>query len=185
MNKPVFIIAAWIALGLEIGLKPALELGSRGVAPSLVLPLLVFVALSAPSRVVRSSALLLGLSIDLTATVGGSVTLVGPYALAFLIVGELVMSLRNAVMARNPLTVGVLSFIGALIVAVVVVVIYTIRSWIFADPAWSAGGQLLVRAGSALYTGLGAIILALVLLPLTGVFGLGADNRRAAIGRRA
>ena len=40
MNKAAIAIVAWLALGLQLGLAPALEFGSRGVAPSFVIPLI-------------------------------------------------------------------------------------------------------------------------------------------------
>lgn len=38
MNWIVFILNAWVLLGLEIGLKDALRIGETPVAPSFVMP---------------------------------------------------------------------------------------------------------------------------------------------------
>jgi hypothetical protein len=52
LNWVVFAMLAWLALGLERGLKPMLMLqgGSLTLAPSFVMTLAVFVSMIAPAR---------------------------------------------------------------------------------------------------------------------------------------
>ena len=61
MTWAVFAIAAWLLMGAELGVRHALALGPSWVAPSFVVPLLVFVAMFAqPARQNRIQARRIG-----------------------------------------------------------------------------------------------------------------------------
>src|SRR3954462_9918974 len=100
MNWMLFAVLAWVFLGLEKGLRDALGLGSTGIAPSFVFALLTFVAMSAPRTIVIWAAIVLGILMDLVFEVplrqfGGTVTMLGPHALAYALASQLIISMRG------------------------------------------------------------------------------------------
>ncbi len=173
MNWIVFAVVAWIAFGLEIGLRPLISPGDGSIAPSFVIPLLVYVSLWAPARTALWAALVLGLGADLLSSIdlatSGNATVIGPRAIGYLLGAQLVIASRGVVIGRSPVTLVVLSIAAAFVAGVVVVALFTLRS--FYDPVvWSPGRQLGVRFFSALYTGVSALALSLVLIPLGSAF---------------
>jgi hypothetical protein len=181
MNRLAFALLAWILLGLELGLKSALELGATGIAPSFIVPMGMFIAMAAtPTRSVWS-CLILGLVLDLTSSLpgaAGSPVIVGPWALGMVLAAQLVLAIRPMMIKRNPLTVAFLSVVGAGVAQIVVVAILTGRGIVYGDLAWSAGPELVRRLGSALYTGLAGYVMALGLIPLAPVLGLQLGHQR-------
>ena len=174
MNRLTFAVALWILLGLDLGLKPVIALGPTAIAPSLILPLVVFVALHAPSVAALWAGLIAGLMLDLTFPIaidgGGERRVPGPAALGTLLAVAMVLHLRSMLIGRNPLTLVALTVAAGLVQGAVVVAMLTARS-IAGDPiSHSAAEHLLARAGSAVYSGLAAGILALVLFPAAGLF---------------
>lgn len=189
MNWLMFALVAWVAVGLETGLKPALQLGPTPIAPSFLLPLAVTVALFASSSASLWCCLILGLMADLTWTMArtdaGTASLVGPYALGYLLGGQLVLAMRGVMMRRNPLTVGFLSMLAAIVVNVVVVAIVTLHTF-YNDPIdWSPTQQLLSRLLAALYTGALGLVLAPGLLFLAPWMGLASPGTRRFFRRSA
>ncbi len=173
MNWIVFALAAWVAFGLEIGLRPLLSPGQGNIAPSFVIPLLVYVALWSPARTALWAGLVLGLAADLTSAIDlepvGAATIVGPRAIAYLLAAQLVVAARGVVIGRSPVTLVALSVVASLVAGIVVVAMFTIRG--FYDPiVWSPGAQLGFRTLSALYTGVIALAMYLILTPLGGAF---------------
>lgn len=185
MNWLVFAIAAWLTLGMELGLKDVLQLGPTGVAPSFAIPLAVFIALAAPARQALWACLLLGVGMDLTArVVAVPGVVVGPQALGFLLMGQLVLAARGLMIRRNPLSLVLLSVLGAMVASIVAVAIYTLRGMVYGPEPFPAGEQLLVRILAALYTGVTAFVMSLVLLPTAGVFGFPHEgHRRFSVAR--
>ena len=185
MNALAVGLIAYVLLGLDLALRPALALGQAGASPQLLLPLMVFVALWATPRAALWTALTLGAAADLTTRwplTGGfeTVCLLGPSALGYTAGAYLVLTARAMILRRNPLSLGALSVAAAALAAVVVVALLTLRHAFF-DPAlvWSGRQELLTRLLSALYTGVAAIALTFALRPLTGVMGLSdAASRR-------
>ncbi len=173
MNWLVFALVSWVAFGLEIGLRPLLSPGQGNIAPSFVIPVLVYVALWSPARTALWAGLILGLAADLTSAIDlnpvGAATIVGPHAIAYLLAAQLVVAARGVVIGRSPVTLVTLSVLASLVSGILVVAILTIRG--FYDPiVWSPGAQLGFRTLSALYTGLIALALYLILTPLGGAF---------------
>lgn len=189
MNWVVYLLSLWIVLGLELGLKPALALGPTSVAPSLVVPLVVFVAMHAPAVTALWAATIAGLVLDLTFPIGleggGEVRVPGPAALGLTLAAALVLNLRAMLIKRNPLTLGAASGVGAGVLAVVVVVAMSIREATGDPIAWRATSELGTRVLAALFTGIAGVALALVLFPLAGTFGFsaGAAGTRRFGGR--
>lgn len=183
MNRLTLALAAWFLAGLEVGL--ARSLASGPASPSLLMPLLVLVALFASASETLWAALALGAITDLLWSVpltgGGAGIVLGPHVLGFALAGQLVLSVRGSMMRRNPLVLGLLAFAGACVAGACVTAIMTFRT-IYDPLAWSPQHELLTRLGAAALTGLGAAVLALVLLPLSPLFGFahGAPGRRGA-----
>lgn len=182
MNRLAFALLAWLLLGLELGLKGALEVGSTGIAPSFVVPLGIFIALGAtPVRSVWF-CIVLGLLLDLAASVavraGGSATLIGPWALGMALAAHLVLALRAMMIRTHPLTLAFLSLVGMAVAQIVIVAILTAHNLVYGDLVWHAGGELGRRLGSAVYTGILAFFMALVLVPAAPMLGLQLGHSR-------
>jgi hypothetical protein len=186
MSLAALALMAWLFLGLELGLKDALSLGPGNIAPSFMYCLLTFIAMFSQAPRPTWVALGLGLLMDLTARVplrdgAGTVTILGPHILAYVLSVQLVTSLRGVVIKRNPLTVGFLAMLGSLVAQVTLVAVYSIRLW-WNDPIFSLGaapsGELLARLASAPYTGALGILVATLLFPLSGWMGLQQQGRK-------
>lgn len=186
MSIAAFIIIAWLFLGLELGLKDALALGPANIAPSFVYCLLTFIAMFSQAPRPTWVALALGLLMDLTARVplrdgAGTITVLGPHIIAYVLSVQLVTSLRGVVIKRNPLTVGFLALLGSLVAQVALVAVYSIRLW-WNDPIFAIGaapsGELLARLASAPYTGALGVLVATALFPLSHWMGLTQQGRK-------
>lgn len=186
MNLLAVILVGYVLRGVELGLAPTIGLGPTGakdIAPALLLPLVVYVALFAPAQSVLWLALCAGIVVDLTGpmTVRGAEAfcwLVGPGAVGYLVAAYFVLTIRGFMIKRNPLALAVLSLLGAALAGVVAVAIITLRAQFFTDMAWRPGPELLLRMGSAVYTGVAALPLSLVFRPLTGMMGLQDSHLR-------
>lgn len=191
MNWVVFAFLAWVFVGLETGFKDAIAINfdSGPIAPSFLLCLTAYIALGAPPAVARWAAILLGLLADLSFDLPlkdayTQAFLVGPFALGHLLAAQLVLTLRGMMIRRNPLTLGFASMCGALACQILVVTIFSIRRGVNGDELSLAPWyvELVLRSGSALYTGLLAVFLSFVLLPLAPMMGLNMTQKR--FGRR-
>jgi hypothetical protein len=171
----VFTLGAWIMLGLEQGLRGALQIPQTSVAPSFLGVYAVFIACSAPPRAAQWGCLVLGLLMDLTSpfppTEAELFTVAGPNALGALLMCQLVLAVRGLMFRRNPLTLAFLSCVGFATWQAVVTAIFTVRSFAFDGFQWSPASQLGARLGSSLYTGVIAVPVALVLILLMPLFG--------------
>lgn len=175
MNWFVFLLTAWVCFGLELALSTVFDAGSRDVAPSMVVPLLVFVAMNATRKPTLWAAILLGVVMDLLSPIptvdGGTITIIGPHALGYLLGAHFVLAVRGMLIRRNPLTMIVMSIMVMIIAQVIVVAIFTARG-IGADSLmWDAGNELRQRFFSSLYTGISALLLSFIFFALGPVFG--------------
>jgi len=185
MSGAALLIAAWIFLGAELGLKDSLALGSLHIAPSFMYCLLTFVAMFTPRPRPTWTAIFLGLLMDLTFRVPlgdglGTATIIGPYALSYVLSVQLITALRGVVIKRNPLTMGFLAMLGSIVCSVVLMGIYSIRlafgdSISFGTPP---SQELLARVGSAAYTGVLGSLIALALFPLAPLMGMQVQQRK-------
>jgi len=173
VNWIVFALVAWVLFGLELGLRDLLAIGPGGIAPSFVLPLVVYVALSAPGRTAVWAAAALGLVMDLTRVVdlegGGVTTVAGPYVLAYAGGAYALLVVRPLMYRRNPLTVAVLTGGAGVMAQIVVVALTTVRS-VYDPVAFSPAAELMVRLASAVYSVLTGGLVAMALMPLTDLF---------------
>jgi cell shape-determining protein MreD len=177
MNWLALALAAWIFLALELSLKAGLALGDSTIAPSFLFVLLTLIAMSASPRASTWTALALGLAMDLTFEIplkagGPPATVVGPYALSYVLGVQLILALRGVMIRRNPLTLGFLAMVGLAVAQVTLVAIFSVRA--FYDPIfWEPARELWVRLLSCVYTGIVGAIFGLVLIPLSPLLGLG------------
>ena len=175
MNWFVFAILAWLTFGLELALQPVLDAGSGSVHPSMVMPLMAFVALYAPRKQALWAAIILGVLLDLLSPMarsdGGSVVIVGPYALGFLLGCHFIFTIRGSLIRRNPLTLVMISIVSSFIIQVVVIALLTARNLGNNPLIWDASDQLIQRSFSSLYTGLSALLLSFIFFALAPAFG--------------
>jgi len=174
MRWGVFIVAAILLTVLEMTLTPALEIA--GMRPSLMAVLGLYIALWAPRLTALWGCLLLGLLVDLpkpwTYPPSESLHLLGPNALGFVFACALTLQIRSMVMRRQVIAVAFLSVVFAVAANIVVVAIFTVRSFYAAEFAqFSPAGTLLLRLGAAVYTGIVAVPLAWILLRLNAAWG--------------
>ncbi|MGP1309494.1 MAG: hypothetical protein ACTS27_04775 [Phycisphaerales bacterium] len=186
MNWIAFALAAWLALGAELGLKPALALGSTSVAPSFAFILLAFVAMWAPPVAVYTAALIVGAVLDLThppATDGGlsSVVVIGPYALGCLAGCYAAVTARGVLIKQNPLSFAFLALVLTLVAHAVVLTLLRVRAS-YDDLAVAFTSEVGVRLSSTLYTAVVALLVGPLLRLLIPLFGFPATfasrNRR-------
>ncbi|MEN0020418.1 MAG: hypothetical protein AAF747_06005 [Planctomycetota bacterium] len=182
MNWAIFAIAAWLALGIDLGLGPTLALGGRGgVVPSVAIAFTAYVAMWAPPRTALWAALLIGAAIDLTSELAlagrGTGVLLGPNALGVLFGTQFVLAARSLVVRKNPLSLMVMTTAASLSAQIVVLAVISARELIgnrlgfFGTPlAWDTRLELEERALSSLYSGLVSLVVAVVLIPLTPLF---------------
>lgn len=190
MNWLGVAIIGWLALGLEGSLRHTLRLGHTGIAPSFVVPVVVIVALAASPLQATWAAVILGIAIDLTSVapsggVGAPVPVVGPHALGFALAAQAVLAMRQMVIRRHPLSIGVMSMVFAVIVGIVASAVFTVRSFVpaLADAvAWNAGRELMERSGSGVYTGMVAAVMAILLVPVFQGLGFNLSGKRAGYG---
>lgn len=175
MSWGVFVIAAWIALACEWGLRGALAIGSTAISPSFVLVLAVFIAMWASSMHALFGCLVLGLGLDLLLQIPageGMRVVVGPHALGLLLMGYTVVTSRSLVFRKNIQSGVFLTLLGGMLVAIVATALISVRGAMYDDIEPGRGTARLVGGlGSAA----ASAVLALVMIPLlslvSGVFG--------------
>ncbi len=183
MNWLPFLVAAWLLLGMDLGLadRIAQQVRSVVIQPSFVMPLAVFVAIGAPQVHAVWACLLLGLVLDLMqarfTSASSDLVVLGPNALGYLLAAQLMLSLRSVVIRRNPLTIGVLSLVASAVSGLVVVAAFTVRSLFDDAVVWDTWGELLGRMGSSLYTGAIGVPLGWILIRLSPAFGFNLGHR--------
>jgi hypothetical protein len=190
MNWVVFAFVTWVLVGVETGFRDAMaiNLTSGAIAPSFLLCLTAYIALGATPTSARWSALIIGVLADLAFDLpmrdaGPQAFLIGPYALAHLLAAQLVLTLRGIMIRRNPLTLGFASMCAAGCANLLIVALLSIRKGIYGDAlAMSPWTELVLRMGSSVYTGLVAVGLSLVLLPLAPMMGLNMTQKRFGRG---
>ncbi len=192
MNWLAFAILSYALVGAELALGEVLALGTSGVRPLLVLPLVIFIALHASPTVALWSGLLLGCTIDLLARVpladatagggaGGTALVLGPHALGYAAAVYLTLLLRGFLIRKNPLSLVFMTILGGCLSVVVVVSLITIKNVVSRTLVWSPGEQFVARCGSVLYSAITAFVLAFLLRKLIGILGLpDATGRRSS-----
>ncbi len=157
MRWAVFLLLAWVALGLELSLRKALSLGHTGVAPSFVFCVVTIIASSAPPSRVYWLAWIMGLLVDVTFMLptanGADARVIGPYAISMTAGAFMIVSIRTLMYKRSPFAYGFLALAGSLVMQVCVIALFTLRAAVFDNLAWSTGHELWTRLASCVYTG--------------------------------
>lgn len=188
MNWLVFLIVAWLVLGMEVGLRDAFQVGASSIAPSFLMVLVVFVGLWARPATLLVASAVLGVLMDLVHQVptrdGETVVIVGPWALGCMAAGYTVLNFRGMMFRRNPITAGILTVIAGAVAAAVVVALLRVRSSYDRIEFGGATLELWPRLASALYTGVVAIPMTWLLHRLGGLMGF-RRPMEAVAGRRS
>ncbi len=91
---------------------------------------------------------------------------------------QFVLALRGVMNKRNVLSIAALAIFGSVASHAVVVAFHAVHRW-YGDPILAGTKEeLFARLGSAMYTGLVAIPLALVLLPAAPLLGVPSPQQR-------
>ena len=188
MNVLPLVLLAWLCLGLEVGFREALRLGDTAIAPSFVIPLMVWVALAAPPKRASWAAVGLGVLLDLTWIApleggGGRAHVLGPYALGMLVAAQLVIAMRGLVIRRVFITVGLLSALAAVVAHVFIVSIMFVRSRLGDSVGFDPAQQFQLRMWCSMWTGVAGLVLAFGFNQLEPLMGFD-DPRRHRFGHR-
>lgn len=161
MRWPVFIVAAFVMIVLQVSVREVLTLRSIGsISPDFVACLATFIAMFAARNAALWACWILGLLMDLAPSAGKMPWhLIGPYALGYVFGGYLVLQLRAMVFRRRAISTGFLTFLFLLATGVIATFLLTVRHWYLADtPLYhSPLGEFWLRFKIALYSGLVAI----------------------------
>lgn len=187
MRWTVFAFFGYVFLALDTGLRPMLQIGESGYAPSFALILMVWIASMGPTHAVRWAALVLGLLVDLLAqysTVDGRATIVaGPYALGFVLGAALTIQLRSLVYRKHPLITGLLTAVAGACAFVPAIFLLTMRRVVYAGLdsehviIWAASDQLVHAFWTVLYSAVIAVPTGWMLNRVSGLFGFQSHPR--------
>jgi rod shape-determining protein MreD len=169
MRWSVVAVIAYLLLGIELVLPAELRLGPTIVAPSFVVPFVVFVAMFAPPSRAYWFALIMGLCLDLLTAWEGHTVVPGPKALGLLLAAYLIVTIRN-IINRNTLALIVFSILAMAMSQLVLVAIMTFRAAYTVPTVWHGREELVQRLLASLYTGGSAAALGLVLFACQGLF---------------
>lgn len=189
MRWSVFLILAYVFLGLELGLADLLQIGANGPSPSWLIVVMVYVASVAPALTALWAAMILGILNDLSAIHAGPnetvQVILGPYAIGYVLGALATLQLRTVVYRRHPLTMSLLALVSGLAVHATVWILYLFRDVLahfstFFDPVTvSAWDSLVARLLLVLYTAAFALPLGWLLIKLGPLFGFQVHPRFA------
>jgi rod shape-determining protein MreD len=162
MFWPSYFILAYVTLGLQIGLKSHLMLGSAW--PNLVLLAAIFIAMNAPRDAALLGAFGLGALQDLVTQ-----QTFGLYSFSYGLTAMLVVSSQQVVYRGHPLTHFFLALFGGTVCAVVILV-----HGLFRQPRDPASALF----GSAVYTAFAAIVVLGILNRFKRVFAFQPGKRK-------
>jgi hypothetical protein len=185
MRWSVHLLAVLLAAALDAGLGGLFEIGSirASILPSVV----VFVALSAPKRIVIRAAMVGGLACDLFAPTvladGSALVVPGPHILAFALGAAAVIPLRGLLYRQNPVSNAAAVVVFSAFASLMWISISIVRSAVLgsAVPWWPASGvgELLVQLMSALADGVLGLVVFWVLTRTKPIWGFEAKTRLA------
>lgn len=178
MNWILFGLVTYVFLALQIASRNLLVIGDA--YPQLLLILLVFIGLSAPSRVLAWAALVLGLLLDLQP---GPITppILGPHVIGYLAGAYVVVQLRTVLFPESVISFAALVFIAGIATHLVTIALFTARGlpWPLAEPVahWSATEQLVNGFFSILYTTALAVPIGWLLMRSSAIWGFPGKAR--------
>lgn len=165
MNWIIFALLLWVSMGLDLGLRGLLQLGDSAIAPRFGVVLLVFICLWARPGALMLGAVFVGLGMDIFTDVyitgqEGAITVLGPYALGCMLAGYTIFTVRSVMQRKSAFTLAALTLLATLLVEVVRITLLTVRSFYDDLALDGAVAALGTGAGTAVYTGLLALLLA-------------------------
>ncbi|MEO1007821.1 MAG: hypothetical protein AAFX79_04600 [Planctomycetota bacterium] len=185
MNWIAFGVVGYGLLGIERGARDALAIGP--VQPSFLLPLAVYVALSAPPVQALWACLLIGLAIDLTgpwsASAGGVQPLIGAHALGYVLLAQLALMVRGKLVRNHLATMAVLAFIGGIAINIVVVALLALQRLYGSGIATEPLERLVVQLGASAYTAFLAVPMGFALAAMAPLFGFQSTAPRSWMRR--
>jgi rod shape-determining protein MreD len=188
MNPLVVCVAAWIGVGMDVGLRDAFQLGHNDIAPRFTLILVAFVSAWARRTHLMWFGVLLGIVIDLLTNValtnGDTATVIGPHALGYLAAAYTAYILRAWMYRKHALAIAFLSAASALVGAVITLAILKVRAMYDPVLIGPASVELGVRSATALYTGIVAVPVAAGLNWVRPLFRFPAQGRGGGGGMR-
>lgn len=145
-----FLILTYLIIGVQIALSGYVNYGR--VAPNLVLPAAVFIAIGASREAALLGALLLGLAQDLF-----SQAPLGLFAFSYALMAIFIASASSSVNRDHPLTHFALTLLGAILVNSIA----CLNEWLYPLLHGSRGGSpsLTLALGSALYTAIVGVVM--------------------------
>lgn len=186
MRWTIVLIVAAVLLGLEQAAKAPLAVGNTSIAPSFVIPFIVFIALFAPPLAALWTALLIGLVVDLATVWSNGVNelvVVGPSALGYVVGTYFVLTVRALLYRRNPITMMAMSVAAAALAGLVFVAIHSIRMMYSDAYVFHGLTELGHRLLGSVYTGAVGLVMAFGLFPMMPLFGF-HDPRERRFGAR-
>jgi rod shape-determining protein MreD len=146
MRWLTYFILAYLALGLQVGLRGFVEV--RGATPNFVLMIVVFLAINGSREPVLIASFLLGLMQDLFTQQP-----LGTWAIAYSLVGASVYSTQEIVYPKHPLTHFSLTLLGGILAGVVITIHGVIYPLIHGrEGGVGAAGAFWIFLASALYS---------------------------------
>ncbi|MEM9752815.1 MAG: rod shape-determining protein MreD [Planctomycetota bacterium] len=136
MSRPVFLVAAYVAFLAQASLQPFWQLGGdstgRGLTPSVLLILAVFIGQCGPGVAALGSAIILGLLADTLARPYPELgVLIGPYTLGLTVGVYAVLQLRTLLFRHAILTLAVMTLVAGLFAELVAAAILGVRGLSF------------------------------------------------------
>lgn len=170
MNWLIFSIAAYFGYALDTGLRVLLS--AKGVSPSFLLILAVYIGMLAPGRTVIWAYLAIGLLTDLQALYTAEVTVIGPAALGYLLGAYAVLQLRGLVFRESIITLSVLSFAVGIFIHLTMLATLKFRAVVTGEPMLVSAADALVQGFlHLLYTAAVAVPVGAILLRTTPMWG--------------
>lgn len=179
MNWLTFAILTYLAFALQALLMPIWPM--QGHEPMVLLILLVFIGLQAPSMAVAWSALVLGVLTDIILQ-EHKVGLIGPWAIGFLAAGYAMVQLRNLLFRDSMFTVGIMTLIAGVFALLVATMLQAFRGvpMLGNEPVvgFKAAEQLYLGFFTLLNTAIVAIPVGYALLQMRGLWGFSGRGSR-------
>jgi rod shape-determining protein MreD len=124
MNWLTFSILSYVGFALQVLLMPLWPID--GHEPMVLLVLLVFIGLQAPSMHVAWSAVVLGVLTDILMQ-QHEIGLIGPWAIGFLAAGYALIQLRNLLFRDSMFTIGIMTVIAGVFALLVATMLQAFR----------------------------------------------------------
>lgn len=182
MRASVALVAILLAGGLDAGFGPILAVGS--VRGHLLPGLVVFIALSAPRKLVLRWAMAAGLLVDFLAPAIGTstetVVVPGPHVLGFALGASGALALRGFLSKHSPLSPGAATFVFSILASLGFLAVWQARLLTFGStPPWSgtATQEVSLRTMMAVGDALVAIPLLWLLGRTRAVWGFASTTR--------